>query len=133
MHPRPAILLSTPGFWRTLFYQELHHASITLQVFDRTMQMTDNAGATDEHRALNYLTVRYPAIYAAVAQAQGRNSSLTAVDVRPSALSGVRNIVEVIFSFTDRATDVVEKHFLRLDVTEEFPFLVTKMSPYYDR
>ena len=103
------------------------------EVLDRIMQMTDNAGATDEHRALNYLTVRYPAIYAAVAQAQGRNSSLTAVDVRPSALSGVRNIVEVIFSFTDRATDVVEKQFLRVDVTEEFPFLVTKLSPYYDR
>jgi len=86
------------------------------------MQMTDNAGASDEHRALNYLTVRYPAIYAAVAQAQGPNCSLTAIDVRPSALSGVRNIVEVIFSFTDRATGVVEKQFLRVDVTEEFPF-----------
>jgi len=103
------------------------------EVFDRIMQLTDNAGATDEHRALNYLTVRYPAIYAAVAQAQGRNCSLTAVDVRPSPLSGVRNIVEVIFSFTDRATDVVEKQFLRVDVTEEFPFLVTKLSPYFDR
>ena len=103
------------------------------EVFDRLMQMTDNAGATDEHRALNYLTVRYPAIYAAVAQAQGRNCSLTAVDVRPSPLSGVRNIVEVIFSFTDRATDVIEKQYLRVDVTEEFPFLVTKLSPYYDR
>ena len=103
------------------------------EVFDRIMQLTDNAGATDEHRALNYLTVRYPAIYAAVAQAHGRNLSLTAVDVRPSALSGVRNIVEVIFSFTDRATDVVEKQFLRVDVTEEFPFLVTRLSPYYDR
>ena len=103
------------------------------EVFDRIMQLTDNAGATDEHRALNYLTVRYPAIYAAVAQAHGRNSSLTAVDVRPSPLSGVRNIVEVIFSFTDRTTDVVEKQFLRVDVTEEFPFLVTKLSPYYDR
>jgi PatG Domain len=103
------------------------------EVFDRIIQLTDNAGATDEHRALNYLTVRYPAIYAAVAQAQGRNCSLTAVDVRPSTLSGVRNIVEVIFSFTDRATDVVEKQFLRVDVTEEFPFLVSKLSPYYDR
>jgi hypothetical protein len=50
-----------------------------------------------------------------------------------AALSGVRNIVEVIFSFTNRATDVVEKQFLRVDVTEEFPFLVTKLSPYYDR
>jgi hypothetical protein len=103
------------------------------EVFDKIMQMTDNAGATDEHRALNYLTVRYPAIYAAVADAHARNLSLTAVDVRLSTLSGVRNIVDVVFSFTNRATDVVEKQFLRVDVTEEFPFLVTKISPYYDR
>jgi hypothetical protein len=103
------------------------------EVFDRMMQITDNAGATDEHRALNYTMMRYGAIYAAVAQAHGRNCSLTAVDVRPSALSAVRNIVEVIFSFTDRTTDVVEKQFLRVDVTEEFPFLVTKLSPYFHR
>jgi hypothetical protein len=102
------------------------------EVFDRIMQLTDNAGATDEHRAVNYLAVRYPALYAAVAEAHARNVSLTAVDVRPSTLSGVRNIVDVIFSFTNRATDVVEKQFLRLDVTEEFPFLVTKLSPYFD-
>ena len=48
-----------------------------------------------------------------VAQAQGRNFSLTAVDVRPSALSGGRNIVEVILSFADRATAVVERQFLK--------------------
>jgi hypothetical protein len=108
-------------------------ADAAAEVFDRIMQMTDNAGATDEHRALNYLTVRYPATYAAVADAHSRNLSLTAVEVRPSALSGVRNIVEVIFSFTNRETDVVEKQFLRVDVTEQFPFLVTKLSPYYDR
>jgi len=41
--------------------------------------------------------------------------------------------VDVIFSFTDRKTDVTEKYFTRVDVSEEFPFLVTKMSPYYDR
>ena len=53
--------------------------------------------------------------------------------MRPSTLSGVRTSVDVIFSFTNRATDVVEKQFLRVDVTEEFPFLVTKLSPYFDR
>lgn len=103
------------------------------EVFDRIMQLTDNAGATDEHRALNYLTVRYPAIYATVADAHGRNLSLTAVEVRPSTLSGVRKIVDVIFSFTNRTSDVIEKQFVRVDVTEEFPFLTTKMSPYFDR
>ncbi len=103
------------------------------EVFDRIMQMADNAGATDEHRALNYLAVRYAAIYSTAAEAYRRNRSLTAVDVRPSALSGIRSIVEVVFSYTDRATDVVEKYFVRVDVTEEFPFLVNKLGPYYDR
>ena len=102
------------------------------ELFDRIMQMADNAGATDEHRALNYLAVRYPAIYATAADAFGRNSALTGVEVHPSRLSGARNIVDVIFSYTSRTTDVTEKFFVRVDVTEEFPFLVTKLSPYYD-
>ncbi|MGH8627538.1 MAG: hypothetical protein ACREYC_20475 [Gammaproteobacteria bacterium] len=103
------------------------------ELFMRIMQMADNAGAIDEHRALNYLAVRYPAIYATTAQAFGRNSSLTGVEGRLSRLSGTRTIVDVIFSYTHRQTDVSEKFFVRVDVTEEFPFLVTKMSPYYDR
>ena len=103
------------------------------ELFQRIMQMADNAGATDEHRALNYLAVRYPAVYGTSAEAFARNCSLSAVEVRPSPLSGTRRIVEVIFGFTNRQTDVTEKFFCRCDVTEEFPFLVTKMSPYYDR
>ena len=103
------------------------------ELLTRMIQMADNAGATDEDRALNYLAVRYPAIYAAAADAFGRNESLSAVDVRPSPLSGVRKVVDVIFSYTNRGTDVTEKFFVRVDVTEEFPFLVTKLSPYFDR
>ena len=103
------------------------------ELFDRIMLATDNAGSTDEYRALNYLAVRYPAIYATAADAFARNASLTAVDVQLSPLSGVRKVVDVIFSFTNRTTDVEEKFFTRVDVTEEFPFLVTKMSPYFDR
>jgi hypothetical protein len=71
---------------------------------------------------------KLPAMYAAVADAHGRNISLTAVDVRPSTLNGVRNIFDVICSFTNRTTDVVEKQFLRIDVTEQFPFLVTNVA-----
>ena len=103
------------------------------ELFMRIMQMADNAGATDEHRALNYLVVRYPAIYTTAAERHAENSSLTAVEVRPSRLSGVRKIVDVIFSYTNRQTDVTEKYFVRVDVTEEFPFLVTRLSTYYDR
>jgi hypothetical protein len=103
------------------------------ELFMRIMQLADNAGATDEHRALNYLAVRYPAIYATAAERHAQNASLTAVEVRPSRLSGVRTIVDVILSYTHRQTDVTEKVFVRVDVTEEFPFLVTRLSPYYDR
>jgi hypothetical protein len=103
------------------------------ELLDRILFMADNAGATDEHRALNYLTMRYPAVYATAAAAFGRNAALDGVTVNPSSLAGARDIVEVIFSFRDRTTDVVEKSFTRVDVTEEFPFLVTKMSPYFDR
>jgi hypothetical protein len=103
------------------------------ELFNRIMQLTDNAGATDEHRALNYLAMRYPAIYGKTAEEFGRDCSLTGVEVRPSPLSSTRNIVDVIFSYTNRNTDYTEKYFVRCDMTEEFPFLVTKMSPYYDR
>jgi hypothetical protein len=103
------------------------------ELFWRIMQMADNAGAADEHRALNYLVVRYPGIYTKTAEEFARDFSLTAVETRQSPLSGTRKVIEVIFSYTNRGTDFTEKFFVRVDVTEEFPFLVTKMSPYYDR
>jgi hypothetical protein len=105
----------------------------TAEMFDRIMQLADNAGATDEHRALNYLASRYPNIYAVTAEAHQRNLALTGVDVRPSRLSGVRKVVDVVFSFTNRQTDVTEQYFVRVDVTEMFPFLVTRMQPFFER
>lgn len=103
------------------------------ELFDRVQLMTDNAGATDEHRALNYLAMRYPAIYGKAAESLANGCSLTGVDTNLSTLSSGRRIVEVVFSFTQRTTDFTEKFLTRVDVTEEYPFLVTKLSPYYDR
>ena len=65
------------------------------ELFNRIMLLTDNAGATDEHRALNYLAMRYPAIYAKAAERFGCDCSLTGVEVRPSSLSSTRKIVDV--------------------------------------
>src|SRR5271166_3627526 len=80
---------------------EEEFAPAAANLFDRIMQLADNAGGTDEHRGLNYLAVRYPAIYANAAEAFGRNSSLTAVEVQISPLGGVRNILDVILSYTN--------------------------------
>jgi hypothetical protein len=104
-----------------------------VEVFDRILQITDNAGSSDEHRAVNYVAMRYAAIYAHAAAAFARNEALSAIYVVPSSLSGVRSILDVVFAYTDRATDVVSKVFVRVDVTEEFPFLVGRLSPYFDR
>lgn len=111
--------------------EELIHPANEL--LDRIIQMTDNAGAIDEHRGINYLAMRYDAIYTKVAEMNQRNFSLTEVEVGTSRLSGTRKIVAPIFSFTHRETGFVEKYFVRVDVTEEWPFLVTPLSPYYDR
>ena len=77
--------------------------------------------------------MRYPAIYAKSAEQFARDFSLSGVEVRSSPLSGTRNIVDVIFSYTNRNTDFTEKFSVRVDASEEFPFLVKKLSPYYDR
>jgi hypothetical protein len=130
---RESLINSIPRPETVAAKQEKQFRSAAGELFDRLIQLADNAGATDEHRAMNYLAVRYPAIYATATDANGRNFSLASVDVQPSRLSGVRKIVDVIFSFNNRQTDVSEKYFVRVDVTEEFPFLVTKMSPYFDR
>ena len=103
------------------------------ELFDRVLQITDNAGATEEHRALNYLAMRYPAVYAKVAEEHAANGSLDGVECRASRLSGARTVIDVILSFSDRAIGVQKKYFVRVDVTEEFPFIVTRLSPYFDR
>jgi len=103
------------------------------ELLDRVLQLAGNAGTSDEHRALNYLAMRSPAIYARTAEAVARNQALSAVETRPSTLGGARNILDVVFTYRDRGNDGVEKALVRVDVTEQFPFLTSRLAPYYDR
>jgi hypothetical protein len=73
------------------------------------MQLADNAGATSQDRALNYLVMRYPAIYAKAVEDFALDFSMTGVEVHSSPLSGTREIVDVIFGYTNRKTDFTEK------------------------
>jgi hypothetical protein len=85
---------------------EKEFGPVTEELIQRIMQMADNAGATDEHRALNYLALRYPAIYAKAAECYRRDCSLTGVEVRASRLGSLRKIADVIFDYVNRKTDV---------------------------
>lgn len=103
------------------------------ELFDRIMQMAYNMGETDEKRAINYLAVRCAGIYTTTAEAFARNCSLSAVLVRPSPLSGARKMLDVVFTYTNRGTGVDELYSVCTDVTDQYPFQVTKVSPYYIR
>jgi hypothetical protein len=102
------------------------------ELFDRIMRIADNLGATDEHRALNYLSVRYDQIYRLAAQQFLNNSGLTAVEAVPSRLSGTRKLVNIIFTYTHRVTTVSAMYRVRVDVTDEFPFLDAPLTPYFE-
>jgi hypothetical protein len=102
-------------------------------LFDHILQIADNTGELDGHRAINYLAVRYDEIYHRTQLMQDENYSFTAIDVRPSRLSGTRNIVDVIFSYENRSNRAIRQWFVRVDVTEEFPFLVSAMQEYFER
>jgi PatG C-terminal len=107
-------------------------APMAEEVFGAIMQLADNAGNTDEHRALNYLAVRYDGIYSLAASRTAEAFSLSGVDVRSSRLGGGRKVMDVIFSYRDRTTDVLRRDFVRVDVTEEFPFLISRLAPFYE-
>ncbi len=62
-----------------------------------------------------------------------KDYSFTKVEVRPSRLGRARKILDCIFSYTNPKTSVTGKWFCRADITEMFPFIVSEMSPYYDR
>jgi hypothetical protein len=104
------------------------------ETFDQILRGTDNAGATDEHRAINYLAVRYPRLYAKTAQMHQRNYAFTGIDAERAPLSGARSLIDVVVSFRSRSSDELEQHAVRVDVTEEYPFLAGGgMSRYFGR
>ena len=103
--------------------------------FSGILRVADNAGASDEHRALNYMATRYPTVYERASVQIDRNFGLTAIETAASRLSGTRRLVNVMLVFTHRQTQEVERYSVRVDVTEEFPFLASPLtlSPYIDR
>jgi len=126
----PALIKTIP---KPKNMEETRFRTAAEELFFRIQQMADNVGEMDEHRVLNYLLVRYPRIYELTAERYAEDCSLTGVEVIPSRLSGVRKLLDVIITYTNRKTDVLEKYYVRVDVTEKYPFLVSKLAPFYER
>jgi hypothetical protein len=97
-------------------------AATARDVFDRVSTSLENLGATDEHRALNYLLMQHPGLFLAVAERSGKQV-LDRIETRLVQGAGARRMVLVIVTFLDVTTGVPERLFCRVDVTEEWPFL----------
>lgn len=110
-------------------------AQIT-RLFDDLLQLADNTGDADEHRALNYASVNYPEIYVPLSSGGPGavvTSYFTGVEPRRSPLGGGRAIIDVILSYMNQTSGVVNKRYTAIDVSGQFPFLVTPLQPYFDR
>ena len=92
-------------------------------------QFADNRGLTDEDRAYNFLTARYKLPLEEV-----KGLYLSGMRVVPSRLGpgvGPSRIVRAIYTFEN---DTIEReYFVRVDVTHEFPMIVSAWQEYMDR
>ncbi|MEJ0077895.1 MAG: S8 family serine peptidase [Alphaproteobacteria bacterium] len=97
---------------------------------EQLAQIVDNHGLTDGDRAYNFLVARYNN-KAPLSQTGG--FKLSGMRTVPSRLgAGIGRIVRVICTFTN-ADGVEKEHFARVDVTHEFPMIVTSWQPYLQR
>jgi hypothetical protein len=100
-------------------------------LFARLTRRSNNRGIAEEHRALNYVALRYPPLYRVRADAYRENKALMNVEAR-HAHSSNRRLVAVRLVFRDRRTDVLERYQCLVDVTDRFPFLAAPLSQVYD-
>jgi PatG C-terminal len=100
-------------------------------LFARLTRRSNNRGIAEEHRALNYVALRYPPLYRVRADAYRDNKTLIDVEARHSHSSN-RRLVAVRLTFRDRRTDVVERYQCLVDVTDRFPFLAAPLTQVYD-
>ena len=96
--------------------------NVARELFEQVVHSTENLGATDGHRALNYLLLQHPGLFLAAVERSGRQQ-LERIETRIVEGLGSRRLVAVILTFVDLATGVPERLFARVDITEEWPFV----------
>lgn len=97
-------------------------------------QLADNHGLTDEDRAYNYLIARYAISPENLEDI--KEFELAGVPAVHSRLGGDnRRVVRVIYTFNGKgpSAPAQRRNFVRVDVTDEFPFIVTSWNRYLER
>lgn len=95
------------------------------ELFVQITRSTENIGATQAHRALNYFVMQHPGLFLAVSERAGAQR-LQKIETRLILGLGIREQVGVIATFVDVTTGVTDRLFTRIDVTEEWPFVADR-------
>lgn len=111
---------------------EQYVATAATNAFSALTLLADNAGQTDEHRAINYLTFKSLALYKNEIRQELNGFILNSVQVRPDPLSVGRQIQDVILVYASTTTTQIQRYFTRIDVSGQFPFMVNDLALYYD-
>jgi hypothetical protein len=91
-------------------------------------QFSDNYGLEDAERACNFLAARYTP-----PRPEVDGYELSGMRVVPSRLgSGMGRILRAIYTFSN-AAGAKKEYFVRVDVTHEFPMIVSSTQPYLER
>lgn len=108
------------------------------QVIEDIHALADNEGNTDQDRAVNYVLCNNPLIYIKTqdiyyANSERRNTQPQArfMGIRTQAeRSGERHFVKVVFDYQHLNSGATESWCSLVDVTDEYPFLLTGFKPY---
>ncbi|MEI9936862.1 MAG: hypothetical protein WDO69_06540 [Pseudomonadota bacterium] len=113
-------------------HARVQYDNVARGVFEQVASLSDNIGGTDEDRALNYLSVRFAPLYDHTVALSREQFSLASISRRSSTVSERRRIVDVILTYTSRVTGIDNRFLVRVDVTNEFPFLASKLMPFIE-
>ena len=99
------------------------------------VQMADNWGLSDEDRAYNFLVARYELTAQNIAGIHKDYKLDGRADILVPAQRQRWSHRQSRYSRTEHGdnTALEEKYFVRVDVTHEFPFIVTTWHPYLER
>jgi hypothetical protein len=108
---------------------QITHSQCTPSGLPYFSQISDNHGITDADRAYNFLAARYtPPL-----PSQLGGFELCGLRVTPSRLgTGFGRILRGIYTFRNNA-GAEKEYFVRVDVTNEFPLMISPMQPYLER
>ncbi|MFE5854273.1 hypothetical protein ACFQ61_13805 [Streptomyces sp. NPDC056500] len=99
------------------------------EVLTKILQITENAGATPEDRAANFVACRYEAVYLKTFEAFADDYALTSIKVRPAAVGGDQGVMSFTVSYTSRTTDLTENYSVLVSTRYMNPYLLTRLGP----